>query len=122
MSSETALIKQTIVTRRTSRESASPICTHSTWDWSRGSDRDAEPLQRATDFGRLGIALGQCAGVDSQEKENPRDWQGLSGKRLKRLELSTFCMASRRSSQLSYSRRVAQYSRVNASRRPRRTG
>jgi hypothetical protein len=34
----------------------------------------------------------------------------VSLKRLKRLELSTFCMASRRSSQLSYSRnRVAEY-------------
>jgi hypothetical protein len=30
--------------------------------------------------------------------------RGFSVKRLKRLELSTFCMASRRSSQLSYSR------------------
>ncbi len=30
--------------------------------------------------------------------------------RLKRLELSTFCMASRRSSQLSYSRAGAEYS------------
>jgi hypothetical protein len=33
--------------------------------------------------------------------------RGFCIKRLKRLELSTFCMASRRSSQLSYSREVA---------------
>ena len=34
---------------------------------------------------------------------------GLFGKRLKGLEPSTFCMASRRSSQLSYSRAGAEY-------------
>src|SRR5437763_7738763 len=36
---------------------------------------------------------------------------GLSHKRLKGLEPSTFCMASRRSSQLSYSRKSGQYRR-----------
>ena len=36
--------------------------------------------------------------------------QGFSKERLKGLEPSTFCMASRRSSQLSYSRAEAQYS------------
>jgi hypothetical protein len=36
--------------------------------------------------------------------EEPPEIRGFFVKRLKRLELSTFCMASRRSSQLSYSR------------------
>ena len=36
---------------------------------------------------------------------------GLFSKRMKGLEPSTFCMASRRSSQLSYSREGAEYSR-----------
>ena len=40
-----------------------------------------------------------------------RSGSGLPGKRLKGFEPSTFCMASRRSSQLSYSRARAQYSR-----------
>ena len=38
------------------------------------------------------------------------DLQVFPGERLKGLEPSTFCMASRRSSQLSYSRRSAEYS------------
>jgi hypothetical protein len=38
------------------------------------------------------------------DKEKAKDYQGFSDKRLKGLEPSTFCMASRRSSQLSYSR------------------
>ena len=37
-------------------------------------------------------------------------------KRMKGLEPSTFCMASRRSSQLSYIRVVAQYSHASAGR------
>jgi hypothetical protein len=39
-------------------------------------------------------------------KEKPSDLEGFHEKRLKGLEPSTFCMASRRSSQLSYSRDV----------------
>ncbi len=39
-----------------------------------------------------------------QTKQKPPENRGFWSKRLKRLELSTFCMASRRSSQLSYSR------------------
>src|SRR5204862_1007434 len=51
--------------------------------------------------------LGTCSlYVSSRAKENPA-FAGLSFKRLKGLEPSTFCMASRRSSQLSYSRAVA---------------
>jgi hypothetical protein len=42
---------------------------------------------------------------------------GLSYKRLKGLEPSTFCMASRRSSQLSYSRAGAEYSPLAPGRR-----
>ncbi len=37
------------------------------------------------------------------QRKTPRE-RGFSYKRLMRLELTTFCMASRRSSQLSYSR------------------
>ena len=44
-------------------------------------------------------------------KEKPSDLEGFHVKRLKGLEPSTFCMASRRSSQLSYSREVAEYNR-----------
>jgi hypothetical protein len=43
---------------------------------------------------------------DSMKRESPAD-TGLSEERLKGLEPSTFCMASRRSSQLSYSRAEA---------------
>jgi hypothetical protein len=50
-------------------------------------------------------------------KEKAPDPQGLSDKRLKGLEPSTFCMASRRSSQLSYSRALAGI--LAAHRRPR---
>ena len=42
-------------------------------------------------------------------KEKALDYQGFSNKRLKGLEPSTFCMASRRSSQLSYSRGAVEY-------------
>jgi hypothetical protein len=42
-----------------------------------------------------------------------RDLRGF-GKRLKGLEPSTFCMASRRSSQLSYSREVVEYKPLSA--------
>ncbi len=41
-------------------------------------------------------------------KEKPSDLEGIPEKRLKGLEPSTFCMASRRSSQLSYSRKKRQ--------------
>ncbi len=44
------------------------------------------------------------------DKEKAADYQGFHAKRLKGLEPSTFCMASRRSSQLSYSRAGAEYS------------
>ncbi len=44
-------------------------------------------------------------------KEKALDYQGFLGKRLKGLEPSTFCMASRRSSQLSYSREAGEYTR-----------
>ena len=51
-----------------------------------------------------GHDLGTCSlYVSFRPKENPA-FAGLSFKRLKGLEPSTFCMASRRSSQLSYSR------------------
>jgi hypothetical protein len=43
-------------------------------------------------------------------KEKPSDLEGFSEERLKGLEPSTFCMASRRSSQLSYSRADGEYS------------
>ncbi len=39
-----------------------------------------------------------------EAKKKPRHYQGFHKERLKGLEPSTFCMASRRSSQLSYSR------------------
>jgi hypothetical protein len=42
-------------------------------------------------------------------KEKAPDYQGFPEERLKGLEPSTFCMASRRSSQLSYSRAEAEY-------------
>jgi hypothetical protein len=42
-------------------------------------------------------------------KEKPSDLEGFPGERLKGLEPSTFCMASRRSSQLSYSREGEEY-------------
>jgi hypothetical protein len=48
--------------------------------------------------------------VDSGQ-EKGLQMQAFS-KRLKGFEPSTFCMASRRSSQLSYSRRRAEYSRA----------
>jgi hypothetical protein len=43
-------------------------------------------------------------GSESGQQKSPPFLEGFLIKRLKRLELSTFCMASRRSSQLSYSR------------------
>ena len=43
------------------------------------------------------------------ETKNPAISGVLCAKRLKGLEPSTFCMASRRSSQLSYSRAAANY-------------
>ena len=43
----------------------------------------------------------------ADEVKKPCELQGFSKKRLKGLEPSTFCMASRRSSQLSYSRMVS---------------
>jgi hypothetical protein len=43
------------------------------------------------------------------ENEKTPRLGGLFSERLKGLEPSTFCMASRRSSQLSYSRAVAEY-------------
>jgi hypothetical protein len=46
-----------------------------------------------------------------QRKTPPK--RGFPAKRLKGLEPSTFCMASRRSSQLSYSREVAEYIRAH---------
>jgi hypothetical protein len=46
-----------------------------------------------------------AAASSSGQRKTPPE-RGFPGKRLKRLELSTFCMASRRSSQLSYSRKV----------------
>ena len=45
-----------------------------------------------------------------QQAKNPLQ-ERASRKRLKGFEPSTFCMASRRSSQLSYSRAGAEYSR-----------
>ena len=51
--------------------------------------------------------------------KKPSDLEGFSAKRLKGLEPSTFCMASRRSSQLSYSREAAEY---RPARRLRRQG
>jgi hypothetical protein len=44
-------------------------------------------------------------------KAEARSGSGLPEERLKGFEPSTFCMASRRSSQLSYSRKAAEYSR-----------
>ena len=47
--------------------------------------------------------------ADAGEQRKTPPERGFSDKRLKGLEPSTFCMASRRSSQLSYSREVAEY-------------
>ena len=47
----------------------------------------------------------------ASKRRNPRKCGGFVTKRLKRLELSTFCMASRRSSQLSYIRGTASIDR-----------
>src|SRR4051794_11112182 len=50
-------------------------------------------------------------GLEAEPNQRKGPFCGPFSKRLKGLEPSTFCMASRRSSQLSYSRRRAQYSR-----------
>ena len=50
----------------------------------------------------------------SSGNRQPRRSGGLLQERLKGLEPSTFCMASRRSSQLSYSREVAEYNPATA--------
>jgi hypothetical protein len=42
-------------------------------------------------------------GTDAEKQKTPRQ-RGFQGKRLMGFEPTTFCMASRRSSQLSYSR------------------
>ena len=51
------------------------------------------------------------AAVRSGRRRAGPDYRGFLRERLKGLEPSTFCMASRRSSQLSYSREVAEYNR-----------
>ena len=64
---------------------------------------------------RVSLQIGPpswSAGDDETDDERTQNAEkpavaGLSDKRLKGLEPSTFCMASRRSSQLSYSRVVS---------------
>ena len=43
------------------------------------------------------------------ERQNPRDYRGFCVKRMKGFEPSTFAMARRRSSQLSYIRKVGPF-------------
>jgi hypothetical protein len=60
-------------------------------------------LERTTSSTALSSAPDRLARRASH-KTKPAGWR-VSRKRLKGLEPSTFCMASRRSSQLSYSRK-----------------
>jgi formyltetrahydrofolate deformylase len=76
----------------------------------------ADPYTRAYERGvKLIGATAHYATEDLDEgpiiEQETRSASGFQGKRLKGFEPSTFCMASRRSSQLSYSRRGRQYSR-----------
>jgi hypothetical protein len=64
-------------------------------------------------------AITACSRRSSKEK--PSDLEGFPDKRLKGLEPSTFCMASRRSSQLSYSREGAEYNPAPGLRPPPRS-
>ncbi len=72
--------------------------------------RNPEPFQgrsKRTESGpEPSSVLRDRPGKRRQTPERPAN-AGLSDKRLKGLEPSTFCMASRRSSQLSYSRKEA---------------
>jgi hypothetical protein len=76
------------------------------------SSRSAEPTANFIPIGLfVGLMDASLGGTEPNtgERSRPRNDEtplgsGVSAKRLKRFELSTFCMASRRSSQLSYSR------------------
>jgi hypothetical protein len=59
-----------------------------------------------------GSAGRRTAATAAFEQRKTPPERGFPDKRLKGLEPSTFCMASRRSSQLSYSREVAEYIRA----------
>jgi hypothetical protein len=81
-----------------------------------------EALRTAVSSGPLlGVALSRSAlpTIELRNAESPPE-RGFLIKRLKGLEPSTFCMASRRSSQLSYSRESAEYIRVQGAGRARR--
>src|ERR1700761_3457403 len=66
------------------------------------------PARLAEDGDALGAVGSLTYRVGAKKSPGNR---GLFWKRLKGLEPSTFCMASRRSSQLSYSREGAEYNR-----------
>ena len=74
--------------------------------------------RRGSDYREPLVAPSGSAGCDNRGLEPTRKRKtpperGFPIKRLKGLEPSTFCMASRRSSQLSYSREVAEYIRAH---------
>ena len=69
----------------------------------RRADRDEAPSRARTGTEGLEEADGAVEVVGA-DYPKPALEQGLREERLKGLEPSTFCMASRRSSQLSYSR------------------
>jgi hypothetical protein len=62
--------------------------------------KEAEQLRREILGGNVSVSASDVLGPNKK----PSDLEGFRAKRLKGLEPSTFCMASRRSSQLSYSR------------------
>ena len=68
-----------------------------------GSRRSRRGLASRNHSGTCRVAARREAGNSAEKRERPAI-AGLSEERMKGLEPSTFCMASRRSSQLSYIR------------------